>query len=53
MPRGWWHYALALDRSITVQRNFYHAASNAAGLVRMVLKTAGALQAQRQRPPGP
>jgi hypothetical protein len=44
VPKGWWHYAVALDRSITVQRNFYHASSNAAGLVKMVLKTAAALK---------
>jgi chloride channel 7 len=48
VPRGWWHYAVALDRSITVQRNFYNATSNAGGLVRLVLKTADALRAQRK-----
>jgi chloride channel 7 len=46
IPAGWWHYAVALDRSITVQRNFYHVRSNAAGLVRMVAKTAAALRKQ-------
>ena len=40
IPRGWWHYAVSLDTSITVQRNFYHAPTNASGLVQMVLKTA-------------
>lgn len=44
IPKGWWHYAVALDRSITVQRNFYEGASNAGGLVKMVLKTAGGLK---------
>jgi hypothetical protein len=39
---------VALDRSITVQRNFYNATSNAGGLVRLVLKTADALRAQRK-----
>lgn len=39
IPKGWWHYAVALDKSITVQRNFYHARSNASGLVNMVLKS--------------
>lgn len=43
IPKGWWHYALALDRSITVQKNFYHS-SNAAGLVQMVMKTAASLR---------
>lgn len=40
--QGWWHYAVALDASITVMQNFYHAPSNAAGLVELVLKTAAA-----------
>ncbi|KAG7667968.1 hypothetical protein Ndes2526B_g01617 [Nannochloris sp. 'desiccata'] len=44
IPQGWWHYAVALDKSITLQRNFYHAGSNAAGLVQMVLKTAASLE---------
>lgn len=48
VPNGWWHYAVALDRSITVQRNFYHAASNASGLVQMVMKTAASLR-QKQK----
>jgi len=43
IPRGWWHYAVSLERSVTLQRNFYHAESNAAGLVKMVMKTATAL----------
>lgn len=30
---------MALDRSITVMQNFYHAASNAAGMVEMVLSS--------------
>lgn len=40
VPQGWWHYAVALEPSITLQRNFYHAAANAKGLVAMVLNTA-------------
>jgi hypothetical protein len=39
IPKGWWHFAVAIDQSITVQRNFYEAKSNANGLVKMVLKT--------------
>ena len=46
VPQGWWHYAVALDRSVTVQRNFYHAHSNAAGLVEIVVKAAAALRQQ-------
>ena len=42
--QGWWHYAVALDASITVMQNFYHAPSNAAGLVELVQKTAAATQ---------
>lgn len=39
IPKGWWHFAVAVDQSITVQRNFYEAKSNANGLVKMVLQT--------------
>lgn len=49
IPKGWWHYAVALDRSITVQRNFYNATTNAEGLVQMVLKTAASLQQKGQQ----
>jgi hypothetical protein len=46
---GWWHYAAALSPSLTAQRNFYCAPSNAAGLVQLVLrKLRGAAAA---RPP--
>ena len=34
IPRGWWHYAVAIDHGWTVMRNFYHAGTNAAALVR-------------------
>ena len=44
IPKGWWHYAMALDRSITFQRNFYSAQTNAEGLVKMVLKSVGLVQ---------
>jgi hypothetical protein len=36
--QGWWHYAVALEPSITAQRNFYHAATNAHGMVGMVMR---------------
>lgn len=49
IPKGWWHYAVALDRSVTLQRNFYNAGSNASGLVHMVLKTAAALKQARMQ----
>ena len=39
-PRGWWHYAVSLTSSVTVMRNFYHANTNAAALVGMVLDSA-------------
>ena len=39
IPEGWWHYAAALDSSITVMGNFYNADTNAAGMVRMVMKS--------------
>ena len=37
VPRGWWHYAVALTPSTTAQANFYEASSNAAALVSFVL----------------
>jgi len=39
-PRGWWHYAVSLTSSVTVMRNFYHATTNAAALVDMILDSA-------------
>uniref|UniRef100_A0A1D1ZUM8 JmjC domain-containing protein n=1 Tax=Auxenochlorella protothecoides TaxID=3075 RepID=A0A1D1ZUM8_AUXPR len=44
VPAGWWHYAVALEPSVTLQRNFYHAGSNVKALVGMVLKTAAGLK---------
>ncbi|KAK9915224.1 hypothetical protein WJX75_006445 [Coccomyxa subellipsoidea] len=44
IPQGWWHYAVALDASITVMQNFYHAPTNAAGMVRQVLKSIAGLK---------
>ena len=35
--QGWWHYAVALDASITVMQNFFHAPTNAKGLLALVL----------------
>ena len=46
VPQGWWHYAVALEPSLTLQRNFYHAATNAKGLVAMVLGTVAKLRKQ-------
>ena len=40
VPRGWWHYAVALDRSVTVMKNFYHAGTNAHAMVRMLVPAA-------------
>lgn len=37
IPRGWWHYAVALDPHVTAQRNFYHVGTNTSGLVHQVL----------------
>mmetsp|Transcript_3341 Transcript_3341/g.7458 ORF Transcript_3341/g.7458 Transcript_3341/m.7458 type:complete len:204 (+) Transcript_3341:3-614(+) len=34
-PDGWWHYAVSLDESITVMRNFYNALTNVNGLVKL------------------
>mmetsp|Transcript_16977 Transcript_16977/g.32524 ORF Transcript_16977/g.32524 Transcript_16977/m.32524 type:complete len:118 (+) Transcript_16977:2092-2445(+) len=38
IPKGWWHYAVALETSITAQRNWYHAASNGKDFVKFVVK---------------
>ena len=40
VPRGWWHYAAALDLSVTVMRNFYHAGTNAEALVKTIIAKA-------------
>lgn len=40
VPRGWWHYAAALDSSVTVMRNFYHAGTNAEALVQTIIAKA-------------
>ena len=49
--QGWWHYAVALDRSLTVMRNFYSAGDNAASMVQLVLKVAS--EARSQKPANP
>lgn len=36
IPQNWWHYAVALETSITVMKNFYHADTNISSLVRQV-----------------
>ena len=46
IPRGWWHYAVAIDHGWTVMRNFYHAGTNAAALVRAI---AGKLDREHPR----
>jgi chloride channel 7 len=38
-PRRWWHFAVSLDTSITVMRNFYNANTNAHGLVEQMCNT--------------
>ena len=44
VPKGWWHYALSLDPSITVMRNFYEKDTNVKDCVAMVTKhLAGAI----------
>jgi chloride channel 7 len=39
IPAGWWHYAVSLETSITVMRNFYNALTNVQGLVQLFAKT--------------
>lgn len=39
-PRRWWHYAVSLDSSVTVMRNFYTANTNAEALVEMLVSSA-------------
>jgi hypothetical protein len=40
VPRSWWHYAAALDSSVTVMRNFYHAGTNHEALVKTIIAKA-------------
>lgn len=35
-PKGWWHYAISLDPSITVMRNFYESHTNVKDCIAMV-----------------
>lgn len=49
VPRGWWHYAVSVDTSVTLQRNFYHAATNARGLVQLVLQSVKRIQQQARQ----
>ena len=47
VPKGWWHYALALDPSVTVMRNFYEASTNAKDCVGLVAAQAKAVLGAR------
>ena len=38
IPSGWWHFAVALEASTTVQRNFY-GEGNVEGLVKLMLRS--------------
>jgi chloride channel 7 len=38
-PRRWWHYAVALDTSVTVMRNWYNVNTNAQALVEQICST--------------
>lgn len=55
-PQGWWHYAVALDTSVTVMRNF-HSRTNAHELVdrenqKLVDATSTLLKAQAKKKGG-
>ena len=39
IPHKWWHYAVSLDSSHTVMRNFFHSKTNVEGLVTMVMRS--------------
>jgi len=39
IPHKWWHYAVSLDSSHTVMRNFFHSKTNVEGLVTMVTRS--------------
>ena len=41
IPRGWWHYAAALDPSVTAMKNFYDAETNLEALARVATRVAG------------
>ena len=38
IPRGWWHYAAALDPSVTAMKNFYDAETNLEALARVAAR---------------
>lgn len=38
VPRGWWHYAVSLDQSVTVMKNFYHKGTNLESMIRMLVQ---------------
>jgi hypothetical protein len=38
VPRGWWHYAAALDPSVTAMKNFYDAETNLEALARVAAR---------------
>ena len=40
VPRKWWYYAVSLERSQTVMRNWYNSKTNMNTLVKMILKPA-------------
>ena len=39
IPHKWWHYAVSLDSSQTVMRNFFHSKTNVNGLVTMIMRS--------------
>ena len=39
IPHKWWHYAVSLDSSHTIMRNFFHSKTNVEGLVTMVTRS--------------
>ena len=51
IPRGWWHYAAALDTSLTAQHNFY-TEHNAAALAEMIVRKLRVQKAGGQKPAG-
>ena len=39
IPKRWWHYAVSLEPSQTIMRNWYNSKTNTQALVQMVLKS--------------
>ena len=49
IPKGWWHYAVALEPCITVMRNWWNHATNVQDLLRMIIDPMKKILERRRR----